>query len=396
MCVDTHVGVLMPTRRMAHTVRPTGLPMGWVDPSGASVVVMSCTHPRAVPTGLTQLGCMVGALLSVSLLWRMPGASAQQRVAAEEDPAPVAPSAVAAEPLLEPSEPEPTVAKKRAASRAERGAAKSGRGGQSRKAKRVRVGRQPSAEYQRLRDGWHAPVETVPVPDVTGRIPLVLSRVNGGEPVTLVPSRDDGGFSDEDLQRASRAFCPPEAKRVHAIAPRLLDLVYRTMLHFQAPLVHVVSGYRPDRAGSRHTQGRAIDMVIPGVTNEQLAEHVRTLGFVGVGIYPKSGFVHLDVRDRSFFWVDMSLPGERSRMSAHLGTQAQENDVAARARGEAPDVYVPNNEREDRAAARSYARRAKLRRLRAQRQLDARAARDAADEGRSQARATTQSSDAPL
>jgi len=342
-----------------------------------------------------QLGCIAFALLSATLLGYVPTSSAQQRMAAEEEQAPVAPSAVAAEPLLEPSAPTTPVAKKRAASRAERSATKSDRSAQPRKAKRVRAGRQPSEQYQRLRDGWHAPVETVPVPDVTGRIPLVLSRVNGGDPVTLVPSRDDGGFSDDDLQRASRAFCPPEAKRVHAIAPRLLDLVYRTMLHFKAPLVHVVSGYRPDRAGSRHTQGRAIDMVIPGITNEQLAEHVRTLGFVGVGIYPKSGFVHLDVRDRSFFWVDMSLPGERSRMSAHLGTQAQENDVAARARGEAPDVYVPNNEREDRAAARSYARRAKMRRLRAQKQLDARAAR-AAEEGGSQARATASSNDTPL
>jgi hypothetical protein len=331
--------------------------------------------------------------------------AAQQRMAAEEEQEPAEPSAIEPEPMLEPSVPATPVAKKRASSRA--GAAdrtnnasraervnKSPRKGRAEKP-RVRRARQPSALYQRLRDGWHAPVDAVPVPDVTGRIPLVLSRVNGGDPVTLVPSREDGGFSDEDLQRAARAFCAPEAKRVHPIAPRLLDLVYRTMLHFQAPLVHVVSGYRPDRAGSRHTQGRAIDMVIPGVTNEELAAHVRTLGFVGVGIYPNSGFVHLDVRERSFFWVDTSLPGERSRMSAHLGTQAAENDVAARARGDAPDVYVPNNEREDRAAARSYARRAKQRRIRAQKKADAQAARNALDDVASQARAADPS-DAPL
>lgn len=368
--------------------------MGRVDLSGASVVVMRCTNPTAVPTGLMRLGCILGALLGASQLGFVPTASAQQRLAADEEQA--APSAVEAEPRLEPSAPTPKVAKKRRAARAERASAEPARSAKRRRRPRVRAGRQPNPEYQRLRDGWHAPVDTVAVPDVTGRIPLVLSRVNGGDPVTLVPSRDDGGFSDEDQQRASRAFCPPEAKRVHAIAPRLLDLVYRTMLHFQAPLVHVVSGYRPDRAGSRHTQGRAIDMVIPGVTNEQLAEYVRTLGFVGVGIYPKSGFVHLDVRDRSFFWVDMSLPGERNRMSAHLGTRAQEYDDAARARGEAPDVYVPNNEREDRAAARSYARRAKLRRLRAQRKHDAKAARETAQQGGSQARATAASDDARL
>lgn len=232
---------------------------------------------------------------------------------------------------------------------------------------RARRERQPDATYVKLRDGWHAPVEThlTPTLPVSGRIPLVLARVNGGgDPVTLAPQREDGGFSDEDLQRAASAFAPKDAK-VHPIAPRLLDLVYRAMRHFEAPLVHVVSGYRPDRAGSRHTQGRAIDMVLPGVTNEQLADYVRTYGFVGVGIYPKSGFVHLDVREASYFWVDNSLPTERSRSVPMMGTQAAAADRAAAARGEAPDTWVPDNDREDKAAAKSYARRAKLRRDRA-------------------------------
>ena len=34
----------------------------------------------------------------------------------------------------------------------------------------------------------------------------------------------------------------------------------------------------------------------------------QVLGFVGVGVYPVSGFVHLDVRERSYFWVDTSGP----------------------------------------------------------------------------------------
>jgi hypothetical protein len=155
---------------------------------------------------------------------------------------------------------------------------------------------------------------------------------------------------------------------VHPISPRLLDLVYKAMLHFKASLVHVVSGYRPDRAGSRHTQGRAIDMVLPGVSNEQLADYVRTYGFVGVGIYPKSGFVHLDVRDVSYFWVDNSLPDERSRGVPILANLASASDRAAAARGEAPDTWVPNNDAEDRAAANTYARRAKARRDRALRE----------------------------
>jgi hypothetical protein len=232
-------------------------------------------------------------------------------------------------------------------------------------------GRQPTPAYQKLRESWHAPVDPglVPTLEVTGRVPLVLSQVNGGLIETLVPQREDGGFSDADLQRAAKVFAPRDMPRSHPIAPRLLDLMYRAMRHFQVPMVHVVSGYRKDRAGSRHTQGRAVDMVLPGVQNDALAEYVRSFGYCGVGIYTNSGFVHLDVREKSYFWLDHSLPGERSRITPILPDEAIESDRNAAARGEAPDAYVPNNDKEDRAASKAYARRAKLRRERAQRQL---------------------------
>jgi uncharacterized protein YcbK (DUF882 family) len=236
----------------------------------------------------------------------------------------------------------------------------------------VHHGRQPTAEYRKMRDGWHAVLidPDAPPPERIAKPgdppPLVIEPVNNSEAaVTLHPQRDDGGFSDEELERAARAFAPKDRQKLHPIAPHLLDLVYRAARHFDAPLVHLISGYRPDRAGSRHTQGRAIDMVLPGVSNEDLAEYVRQYGFVGVGIYPKSGFVHLDVREASYFWLDESLPDEHCRAQPMLGTQAAAADVAARQRGEAPDDFVPNNDKEDRAAKRAYARRAKQRVARA-------------------------------
>jgi Bacterial protein of unknown function (DUF882) len=190
----------------------------------------------------------------------------------------------------------------------------------------------------------------------------VLLPVNGGDMVVLVPQREDGGFNDADLQRAAVAFSQQSPGKVHSLAPRLLDLVYRSMRHFDASVVRVVSGYRRDRAGSRHTQGRAVDMMIEGVANDRLAAYARELGFVGVGFYPESGFVHLDVRDASYFWVDDSAPGEPNRLVPVLEAEACSADESARARGEAPDVYVPNNRAEDAAAAKVYARHARLRR----------------------------------
>ena len=228
-----------------------------------------------------------------------------------------------------------------------------------------RLERQPPLSYVRMRDSWHAAIQppaelpTPPAPGDGHRVfqPLVLAPVNGGERVSVMPETAEGGFSPDELREAAHALSPGR-RSPHPIAPHLLNLVYRTMLHFHAPLVHVISGYRADRAGSRHTQGRAIDFVIPGVSNEDLASYVQGFGFVGVGIYPNSGFVHLDVRPASFFWVDRSLPDEKCQTQQILVEESKRADADARSRGEQPDVFVPNNEREDKAASRAYQRRA--------------------------------------
>ena len=60
------------------------------------------------------------------------------------------------------------------------------------------------------------------------------------------------------------------------------------------------------------------------------------LGFVGVGLYTRSGFVHLDSRTRSYFWVDSSSPGQRSRMTQVYAKAAALADAQAIERGEAP------------------------------------------------------------
>ena len=201
-------------------------------------------------------------------------------------------------------------------------------------------------------------VGDVPAP----RPSLSLVSVNGGETEVLFPQRDDGGFSDEDLP--APPWCSHSSRR--ARSTRSLRVCSTSSI---APcgtstrqVVHVVSGYRRDRAGSRHTQGRAVDMMIDGVSNDQLAAYLRGLGFVGVGFYPRAGFVHLDVRDASYFWVDDSAPGAPNHLVQVREEEARAADAAARERGEIPDLYVPNNRAEDRAAAKVYAQRARARR----------------------------------
>ena len=169
--------------------------------------------------------------------------------------------------------------------------------------------------------------------------PVVLAPIHGGPRTRLVPADDEGTFDAASMAQVALALASREGS-THPIHPRLVSLVQRAVQHFEAPYVHVVSGYREGNPSSRHGQGRAIDLVLPGVSDRRLATYLRTLGFVGVGIYPVSGFVHLDVRARSHFWSDGSGPSEGHRERPILGALAARMDAAARHRGEfvVPDV----------------------------------------------------------
>jgi hypothetical protein len=61
-------------------------------------------------------------------------------------------------------------------------------------------------------------------------------------------------------------------------------------------------------------KGLACDFRVEGVKDTELRDYLRrTFDKVGVGYYPNSSFVHLDVRkDRSAFWIDYSGPGDRA------------------------------------------------------------------------------------
>jgi hypothetical protein len=182
--------------------------------------------------------------------------------------------------------------------------------------------------------------------------PLVFRALHLPQRFELVPTSLQGGFDEQDLALAQRAFAYREDGAEHPIHPRLIELVYRAVRHFRAPYVTVVSGYRSGNARSRHGQGRAIDLVLPGVPDRRLAAYLRPQGFVGVGIYPNSGFVHLDVRARSYFWSDASGPGQRNRERPILRTLGPRFDRIARALGaepiedhpDAPDVESPTEE----------------------------------------------------
>jgi uncharacterized protein YcbK (DUF882 family) len=192
--------------------------------------------------------------------------------------------------------------------------------------------------YKRMRAAWHM----APPPTLRKRWlveenpPLVIKPVHASVSFELRPDPRTGLFGEEAQRAAMAAFHWKTDGSEHPVDDRLLDLMYRAAKRYKAPYVHLVSGYRnrDGRSSSRHNQGRAADIVLPGVGDAQLAAFFRRQGFVGVGHYPISGFTHIDVRERSYYWVDRSGPGQKSRERPVRGQDVAMNDAQARKRGE--------------------------------------------------------------
>jgi len=117
------------------------------------------------------------------------------------------------------------------------------------------------------------------------------------------------------IQKVSALLFDRRTSHTHPINTTLLKKLTEVSNHFGGKRILVVSGYReesssPYTPNSNHGQGRAIDFRIESVPNEQLRDFCQTLSGVGVGYYPNSSFIHLDVRATTVHWTDTSGPGE--------------------------------------------------------------------------------------
>ena len=105
-----------------------------------------------------------------------------------------------------------------------------------------------------------------------------------------------------------RLFRPKTGATRKTPHPRLIRLLTRVSAHFDGKPIHLVSGVRTaggnTKPTSRHVHARAVDFRIPGVELTTLRDYCLTLTRVGVGYYPDSDFVHLDVRERSYRWAE--------------------------------------------------------------------------------------------
>jgi uncharacterized protein YcbK (DUF882 family) len=91
------------------------------------------------------------------------------------------------------------------------------------------------------------------------------------------------------------------------IDPRLIHLLYR-IAQRTGQRIELVSGFRAPMFSlatlSYHTRGMAADIRIPGMTPLMVRDLAQSMGVRGIGYYPVSGFVHVDVRDKFTTWTD--------------------------------------------------------------------------------------------
>jgi uncharacterized protein YcbK (DUF882 family) len=174
----------------------------------------------------------------------------------------------------------------------------------------------------RLREG-----QTLLVPGVTRVVELVPPPPCFKDPVTIYRVRTDetlelplelcnGRINVEGMKRVSKLTNSVSRPTDFDLHPRLIKLMQQVANHYPGRRLEVISGQRQKKQHgneSYHNKGQALDFRVEGVSNWALVQYLRgTFDKVGVGYYPNSVFVHMDVREKSAYWIDYSGPGERA------------------------------------------------------------------------------------
>jgi len=137
---------------------------------------------------------------------------------------------------------------------------------------------------------------------------LAFDNLHTGETLD-VAYYENGCYVGDALAEVNRVLRDYRTGDVHVIEPRLLDLLTVLSASLETKTAFgVISGYRSPQtnamlheksgqvaSGSLHMQGQAIDIRLPGVDSATVRDAALRLAIGGVGYYPTSDFVHVDV-----------------------------------------------------------------------------------------------------
>jgi len=125
----------------------------------------------------------------------------------------------------------------------------------------------------------------------------------------------DGQYITDVLNDINHIFRDHITETIEAIDTNLLDLLFalKEKMKITEPF-HIVSGYRSPQTNAKlrkhkkgvaknslHMYGKAADIRVPGYSTKALRMAAIDLQGGGVGYYPRSGFVHLDVGELRYW-----------------------------------------------------------------------------------------------
>jgi uncharacterized protein YcbK (DUF882 family) len=123
--------------------------------------------------------------------------------------------------------------------------------------------------------------------------------------VLVLPASGQVSIGKDAIDRFFRCHFTNQPTSMDA---RLFEVLVKATRQFGARKVEIVSGFRAPKYNlmlrkkgrevardSQHTRGNAVDFRLPGVPSKKLRAWAIKLRLGGVGFYPGSGFVHVDV-----------------------------------------------------------------------------------------------------
>jgi len=163
---------------------------------------------------------------------------------------------------------------------------------------------------------------------------FIIQAANNGEEVEVVLNLDTGEVDAAGYTRLRHMMRCLRTTAETPIDPRLIDLLYRISQRTKQKII-LVSGFRAPMfslaALSYHTRGMAADIRIPGMTPLMARDLAESMGVHGLGYYPVSGFIHVDVRDDNSRWTDYGQnrqDGEGTEHGPSRGEDVRSGEIA--------------------------------------------------------------------
>ena len=137
---------------------------------------------------------------------------------------------------------------------------------------------------------------------------LALHNINTGERFDEVYWAN-GAYRPDALRKLDVLLRDHRAQQICRTDPRLFDVLWQVRERLDSDEAYqVICGYRSRKTNalarrrkrgvakeSYHTRGMAVDVILPERGLKAVAQQAMALEAGGVGFYPRSNFVHMDV-----------------------------------------------------------------------------------------------------